>query len=105
MKSEKFVIEEALMFGWRTMTGKFGTLFKFVILPVIANLILQVGMRFALGLNDKNFSLEALPLIKLAVYTIIQFFLNAVLSLGMIRVGLKLVDDQQPEFSDYSTPL
>lgn len=95
MTTEKFSIEAALEFGWRTMTGKFGTLMMYLFLPGCGIFMLNLVIQYAVSPDGKTINH---PLIALFIpFVIIQ----AVVNMGMMKVAVKIVDGEEPDWSDY----
>lgn len=101
MSTEKFSIEEALGFGWRTMTGLFGTLMLYIFLPGFALFLVHLGINFAAGSTSDVTKMPFWYYPAQLVMWVVQLYVI----LGLLRVAVKVVDGQQPSWNDFaSTP-
>ncbi len=86
---KSFSMGEAIGFGWETMKKNFA----FFIGVLIVVFVIQ-----AIPQHIANQAQDA-PAIGL-LFSLIGFVLQLILSMGLIRIALKFVDGQQPEFGD-----
>lgn len=95
---DKFSIEESLAFGWRTMTGKFGTMMLYVFLPALLTIVVHIGVKLAIHADKPSFDLPNV------LATILIFIIQLAVALGIYRVTLRLVDGEPPSFNDFLFP-
>ncbi|MDP3740872.1 MAG: DUF975 family protein [bacterium] len=91
----KFSKGEAVKFGWEVMKGNLGFFIKVLLVvfliaggPQIVGSMLK-GKEIPVGLN-----------IGLFLVGIVCWILQFIVNFGLIRISLKFVDGQKPEFSD-----
>jgi hypothetical protein len=90
MNSRDFSIEEALQYGWNTMKA---SIWFFVGVLVVAWAITWIPSLIA---NTLQRDLAGLSFI----FRIIGFVANIIISIGLITIALKFLDDQQPMFEN-----
>jgi uncharacterized membrane protein len=93
--SNGFSIGEALGFGWATLRERFGTLVGLIVVSAIIVAIPQLIQQGAV-------QQQAGPIA--AIFGVIAFVAQAIVSLGWARVTLKLHDGQGVEMSDLVEP-
>ncbi len=101
---EKFSIEDALSYGWGTMTNNFGNLLVYMGAPIFATIVLELVLSF--GLSQLPNSLKMLG----GLQIIFNILLGAMATTVIVRVALKVYDQQPllptdliPNFSHVST--
>lgn len=90
MAEKKFSSKEAIRFGWDVMKANFwffAGLFVFI-------LVLYIGLGVLEGLTEKRVPLVAL------IVNLVSMAVQFITGIGMIRITLKLCDNEKPKFSD-----
>ncbi len=89
MTTKSFSMGEAIGFGWETMKKNFAFFIGVLIVVFVIQAVPQLIANQA----------QNAPAIGL-LFSLIGFVLQLILSMGLIRIALKFVDGQQPEFGD-----
>ena len=90
MEKKDFTIEEALQYGWNIMKAN---IWFFVGVLVVAWAIVGIPHVIASALQ-RNFSGLAF------LFRIVGWIAGVIVSIGMITIALKFLDDQSPVFED-----
>ena len=90
MESKKFSIGQAINFGWNT-TKK--NLSFFIVLLLVNEVIYYVPVFIARLLKEENTLLFIL-------FFLLAIFLRLITSLGIMKIALKICDNQKPQISD-----
>ena len=90
MTKKDFSIDEALKFGWNTMKANFWFFFGILI---VAWVIVYVPALIGNLLRDESFFLYF-------IFMFASWTVQVIISIGLIRIYLKLCDGGKPEFSD-----
>ena len=90
MTKKDFTISEALSFGWDTMKAN---LWFFVGILIVAWLITGIPQGIAKGLQE-DYSGFAL------LFNIIQWIAQTIISIGLIKIALKFLAGEKPEFTE-----
>lgn len=90
-----FSKKEAFGVGWRATKDNFGFFLKIVFVLGILYLALPFVIEWTFGQNSPNKS-AVLNLIA----SLVTYFFQIVVSIGLVRVTLKIVDGQKPNLSD-----
>ena len=88
--NSKFSIDEALRFGWNTALKNLG----FFIAIFVVALLVSFIPNFLANLLSKN-----IPILSLILF-LLTWVLNVVVSIGIVKITLKFVDNIKPEISD-----
>lgn len=88
--TQKFSKKEAIKFGWDTMRGNLGF---FIMLLIILVLISFIPNQISEKLKDDYSALSF-------IITIIGWILSIIVSLGIIKITLRFVDNEKGNFSD-----
>ena len=88
--AQKFSKKEAIKFGWKTMKGNLGF---FIVLLIILFLISFIPNQISEKLKDDYSVLSFIT-------TIIGWILNTIVSLGIIKIALRFVNNEKGELSD-----
>lgn len=88
MTKKDFTISEALSFGWDTMKAN---LWFFVGILIVAWLITGIPQGIAKGLQEDYGGLALL-------FNIIQWIAQTIISIGLIKIALKFLAEEKPEF-------
>lgn len=89
MGEQKFSRGEVIRFGWETFKSNIGFFIILLVIVWVVSAIFQVLM---------NFTRDATAVTVLI--GIISWVVNAVLTMGIIKITLKFCDKQKPEFTD-----
>lgn len=82
-----FSIEEALSYGWSSMTNNFGTMLMYMGIPIVATIVLELCVHFALEqLPSSLIALKGLSIIA-------NMIIGAMATTILVRVALKLHDE------------
>lgn len=92
---KKFSIKESIKLGWEITKKNIGFLVGVVLIAFFVNLIPNFVTE-ALGENENNASLEILKI----VIALAAWILNLLVSLGMVKVSLAILDKKEKNFSD-----
>ncbi len=87
---ETFSKAEALRFGWGTLKANLGFIAGVMLLILGLNLLPELGRRQ---------TLEAAPLLAV-VWTLCGYLVQTATQMGLVRISLRLVDGQQPRYSE-----
>jgi hypothetical protein len=87
---QKFIIKEAISYGWQAMKANFW----FFVQVLLIGFILQAGIGFLGGLYFKQ---NSLPFI---IVNIISNFIGIIITLGYINIALKFHDKKEVELYD-----
>lgn len=90
MDKKDFVIEEALQYGWNVMKANF---WFFVGVLIVAWAIAGVPHIIASVLQEESAGLSLL-------FRIIGWVADIIVSIGLITIALKFLDDKEPKFED-----
>ncbi len=90
MSKKDFNIEEALQYGWNVMKAN---IWFFVGVLVVAWAIAFVPHVLATVLQRESGGLSFL-------FRIVGWVIDLIISIGLITIALKFLDDQQPKFED-----
>jgi uncharacterized membrane protein len=89
MTTKSFSMGEAIGFGWETMKKNFAFFIGVLIVVFVIQAVPQIIANQA----------QNAPAIAV-LFSLIAAVLQLVLTMGLIRIALKFVDGQQPEFGD-----
>ncbi|NQU17823.1 MAG: hypothetical protein HQ564_07125 [Candidatus Saganbacteria bacterium] len=89
MANKKFSIGEALVYGWDKFKSNLG--FFILLLLLIAAINFVLGVIKAVAKGSPLFSF---------IVDFVSLLVQLLIGLGLIKITLKLCDDQKPEFSD-----
>lgn len=94
MAEKKFSNKEAIKFGWETFKKHLGFFLILGIIVLVISVLPGLAEEFAKKSNT--------VLLKTILYTLYLLFhvFNMVVSLGVIKIALKFIDNQKVEFSD-----
>ncbi len=95
MKQKKFSKREAVRFGWQTTRANFGFFVKL--------LLTLAGIYFVLGFIPAYLLPDNPTLLQFVAYgflNISYYFVNLIITLGLIRIALAFVDGRKPEFRE-----
>lgn len=87
---KKFYIKEAIKFGWEKMKSNFWIL---VAIIIVAGLVGSLPAWIEKATQAKTPALSF-------VFTILSVVLQFIISIGLIKISLKLCDNQKPQVSD-----
>ena len=90
MDKKDFVIEEALQYGWNVMKAHF---WFFVGVLIVAWAIAWVPHIIANVLQEESAGLSLL-------FRIVGWVADIIVSIGLITIALKFMDDKEPKFED-----
>jgi len=88
MTKKDFLIGEAIKYGWNIMKAN---LWFFVGVLIVAWLVTGIPQAIANRLQDNYFGLAAL-------FNIIHWIAQTIITIGMIKIALKFLADEKPEF-------
>lgn len=89
MDVRKFSIEEAISFGWKTTTKNIVFIIILFVIFLLISMISQAVTRMTSG----NF-------LFVAIVTVISWVINAILTMGIVKIALRFCDNQKPAFED-----
>ncbi len=91
MSDKSFSISEAINQGWQTFSKNLST---YAIALAVSIVLYTISAVFSDGKNDTQTALESIG-------ALISFALSTIVTLGYIKVLLKLLEDKKPEISDF----
>lgn len=95
MERKNFSIPEAIDFGWCSMKNNF---WLFAILLIILGVFSAISDRFSKSAKD-------LPILIVIITNLVFLFLNVMIHIGIIKISLKLANNQKGEFVDFFSSL
>lgn len=91
MERKKFSIPEAIDFGWCSMKSNF---WFFAVLLIVLGVFSFISNRFSKSAKD-------LPILIVIITNLVFLFLNVMIQIGIIKISLKLADNQKGEIVDF----
>lgn len=91
MDRKNFSIPEAIDFGWCSMKNNF---WFFAVLLIILGAFSAISDKFSKSAKD-------LPILIVIITNLVFLFLNVMIHIGIIKISLKLANNQKAEFVDF----
>lgn len=96
MLGPKFSKEEAIKYGWRTTVDNF---FFFVIIVLVTGVI-NYGPAIFNRLSGSQAKFNPAATVFFVIICLVFWILNIIVSLGLMKISLKFVDNQKPDLND-----
>lgn len=90
MTTKSFSINEALKFGWQTMISRLSAVFLYIVLPSLVACLCHFAVNKMIG---------RVNLIWAFVLMVPVIILQIVVALGILRVAVKLLENEQPTYA------